>query len=280
MRGFARRALVVATVVGILAGCAITAQAFTLIPWPKPTVTVTPTSGLPTATFRVRGKQPLPNGAACPVSSAPPSVTFKFYWYKVISNKVLIWSTTTNNCSASKIDTGGSPNLKPPTGMNAPGTYVIQVITLNPTTGAPYNPNAYSNTTVYRVLAPKPSPRPSPTPATSPPPCGQVGTAPCPSPTPSACTVGTTGMAPAPPGGRDAAVMMALLAFGALPIGGIVLFSSPAAWNRRRWSQMLALLGLSLILLTAGGCAAIVGQQNPTPSQTEPSPSPSPSPTC
>src|SRR6185437_14267053 len=154
MRGLIRRALVVITVAGVLAGGAMSAQAFTLLPWPKPSVTVAPTSGLPTANFRVRGKQPLPGGVPCPTASAPPSVTFKFYWFKVSTNKVLIWTITTNNCSAGKIDTGGSPNFKPPSGLNAPGTYVIQVATFNPTTGAPFNPSAYTNTTVYRVLAP------------------------------------------------------------------------------------------------------------------------------
>jgi len=87
-------------------------------------------------------------------------------------------------------------------------------------------------------------------------------------------------MLPPAAGGRDAAVLVALVLFGTLPIGGLVMVMSPGGWNRRRWRQVLAVLGLSLILVTAGGCAAIVGQQNPTPTQGEPSPSPSPSPTC
>jgi len=279
MRGFLRRALVVFTVAGVLAGGAASSQAFTLV-YPRPEVSVSPTSGLPTATFRVRGKEALLGGGSCPVGAPAPSIMFKFYWYKVTTNKVLLWTKTTNNCSSGKVDTGWSPNLTPPSGLNNPGTYIIQVAVFNPSTGAVLGPN-YSNTTLYRVLAPKPSPLPSPRPSASPT-CGQVGTAPCPSPTPTQCTVGTTGMVPPAPGSQDVGVMLALIAFGTLPIGGIVMFSSTAGWNRRRFNQLAALIGLTLVMLTASGCAAIVGQNSPSPSQSEPSPSPSPSPspTC
>jgi hypothetical protein len=273
----ARRAVVVALTAGFLLAGSVTGDAFTLI-FGKPYVTVTPTSGLPTATFTVRGKYVWPT--QCP---SPFPITFKFYWYKVISNKILIWTKTANCVDVSRTsglnDTGNSPAFVPPPPLNYPGTFVIQVAVYD-STGA-HMPVPYTNTTLYTVVAPKPTPSPSPRPSPSQP-CGQPGTAPCPSATPTSCAAPSAALPPASPSGKDAAVLFALVVIGALPIGGIAMVFSPGLWtHRRRWSQLLALLGLSLLLLTAAGCTWNPNQTaQETPTQSEPSPSASPSTSC
>jgi hypothetical protein len=87
---------------------------------------------------------------------------------------------------------------------------------------------------------------------------------------------------PAGPSGKDAAVLFALAVIGTIPIGGIAMVFSPGLWtHRRRWSQLLALLGLSLLLLTAAGCTWNPNQTaQETPTQSEPSPSASPTTSC
>ena len=246
----ARRAIVVVLAVGLLAAGSITAAAFTLIPLP-PTLTVTPTSGLPTATFVMRSTYAIPN--LCPVASPPPTLTFKFYWYKVSTSKVLLWTKKTNYCvnltrTSGSIDTQTSPAFVPPVPLNYPGTFVIQVAVYD-STGA-HEPVPYTNTKLYTVVAPKPTPSPSPRPSPSQP-CGQPGTAPCLSPTPTSCAAPSAALPPASPGGKDAVVLFALAVIGALPIGGLAMVISPGLWTRRsQWARLIALLGLSLLLLT------------------------------
>ena len=258
---------------GMFALTAGAADAFTLITG-KPSVTSSPTSGLPAAMFTVRGKWNW-NGT-CP--GAVP-MTFKFYWYKVISSKKLLWTKSVSTCVGSTVDTGSSPALSPPAPLNYPSSFVIQVAVYQ-ASGAPM-PNPYTATTVYRVNAPpaSPSPRASPSPT-----CGQPGAAACPSPTPSASPCATAQTAGMMPSGRDTTLVMALALFTVLPIGGVAMVLSPSVWSRRKgWRKWMALIGLSLLVLAASGCAAVgnqVANVSPEQSQQAPSPSPSPSPSC
>jgi hypothetical protein len=267
LKSFARKALVPMLASGLAIAGFTTAEAFTLIL--RPTVTVTPTSGLPTAPFTVRGKMPLPGGA-CPVTAPPPTLIFRFYWYKVITNRVLIWSKATNSCSAGKIDTGNSPQLRPPAGLNYPSTFVIQVAVYD-TTGQPFG-TTYTDTTLYTVLAPKPKPSPRQIPSPSP----------SPSPSPAQCTAA---LPPNPPSGKDAGALLAVAAVGLLPIGGIAMVFSPGLWSRsRRWGKLAAVLGLTVMtVVSATACTPpnqLAGSSpESSPSQSA-SPSPSPTPSC
>ena len=277
-RSFARVAGVTVMAGALIGSAAAAGEAFTLIPKP-PSVTSTPGAGLPTATFSVRGLYPLPTGT-CPVT-APASVTFKFYWYKVETSRKLLWTKTSTACSAGVVDSGPSPALLPPAPLNYPATFVIQVAVFQ-SNGSPW-PKPYTNTKLYRVLAP---PSPSASPKTTPP-CGAPGAAPCPSPTATStpCAAAqTAGLRLPQANGSDAAVVLALAIFGALPIGGIAMVMSPSLSSRRRgWSRWLALIGLSALLLSVTDCAPVgnqVANASPEQSQQGPSPSPSPSPTC
>jgi len=259
-------------VIGLLAGTAVSGHAFTLVDPGKPYVYATPSSGLPTATFKVRGTYAWING--CPVS-APVSLIFKFYWYKVTTNKVLLWTKSTNVCSASVTNTGWSGSLLPPPGLNYPASFVIQVMVYS-SNGAPFG-KGYTNTILYVVQRPPPSPSPKPSPS---PQCGQPGALPCPSPSPTPCTAQQAALSPGAPGGSDAAVVVALALLGTLPISGVAMVLSPGLWKRRRsWSRLAALIGLSVLLLSAEACAALTSQ-NPQATPTQPEQSPSPTPSC
>lgn len=244
----------------------------------NPFVSVTPTSGTPTAQFTIHGKYVWPGG--CPSRSAP-QITFKFSWYKLVSSKLPLWSTTASTCSGGVVDAGISPPLKPPSPLNYVSTFVIEVIALD-SAGAGFGSiygASFVNITLYKVVAAAPPP-PSPSPnASTPPPCGQPGAAPCPSPSPTSCAQPSAALPPASPSGKNAAVLLALAAIGALPIGGIAMVFSSGLWTRRRrWTQLLALLGLSILLLTAAGCTWNPAQRaEATPTQSEPSPSSTPS---
>lgn len=271
------RAAVVAVLSGgLLALTAGSAQAFTLVSG-KPSVSSSPTSGLPTASFTVRAKYAW-SGGTCP-GTIP--MTFKFYWYKVVSNKKLLWTKTVSACSAGVVDTLSSPALVPPAPLNYPSSFVIQVGVYQ-SSGAHF-PNPYTATTLYRVTPPTPSPSPRASPTTA---CGQPGAAACPSASPSTspCAATQSAILPPRPGGSDTAVVLALALFSALPIGGVAMVMSPGLWSRRKeWRRLAALLGLSIVMLAASGCTAIGNQvANVSPEQSEAaqSPSPSPTPTC
>jgi len=255
-----------------------TGQGTYTIVYGKPYVSVSPTSGTPTAQFTIHGKYVWPGG--CPSFRSAPQITFKFYWYKVISSKVALWTTAASTCSGGVVDAGTSPPLQPPSPLNYVSTFVIQVVALD-SAGAGFGSiygASYTDTTLYKVVA-APSPSPG---ASAPPPCGQPGAAPCPSPTPTSCAAPSAALPPASPGGKDAVVLFALAVIGALPIGGLAMVFSPGLWTRRsQWARLIALLGLSLLLLTAAGCTWNPNQKaEASPTQSEPSPSASPSTSC
>jgi hypothetical protein len=257
----ARRVVITLLALGLLGLTGVTAQAFTLISG-KPYVSSSPTSGLPTATFTVRGKYVWQG--QCP---APIPITFKFYWYKVISNKVLLWTKTASTCNASVVDTGSSPALLPPPSLNYASSFTIQVAVYG-SNGARFG-QYYTNTTIYRVLAPPPAPSPkaSPKPSASP------------SPTTTPCA--TALLAPASTGGSDVLALLAVGGLGTLPIAVVAMVLSPGPFRRRSgWSRLAALIGLSVVLLTAEACAPPNQTAQVTPGQSETSPSPSPSPSC
>lgn len=238
----------------------------------KPSVTAAPTSGVPTAKFTIAGK--FVWSVSCPVS--PISITFRFYWFKVISTKVLLWTKTASACSANAVSTGTSPLLAAPPGLNYPSSFVIQVAVYQ-MSGASFGPT-YTNTTLYQVL-PRPSPMASPSTSAQ---CGQPGQTPCssPSPSPAPCTA----LLPvSSPPGIDFQALLALAAVGSLPIGGLVLVFSPGLRSRRHWSKVLAFLWVSLMLTSTIACTPPnqqAGQETPSQAQESPSPSPSPTPSC
>jgi hypothetical protein len=157
----------------------------------KPFVIVSPISGLPTAHFTVTGRYTW--SGACPTAAIP--ITFKFYWYKVSSTKVQIWTKTASSCAAGIVSTGASPPLTPPPGLNYPSTFVIQIAVFQ-SSGAAFG-TAYTNTQVYQVLIP-PSPQATPSSSTQ---CGLPGQIACASPTPSGtpCTQPSAALPPAGP---------------------------------------------------------------------------------
>ena len=84
-----------------------------------------------------------------------------------------------------------------------------------------------------------------------------------------------------PPDGSDSAIVLALLLFSTLPIGGVAMILSPGLWRRKGWRRWAALLGLSIVILAASSCLPVNNQvANVTPSQSEQSPSTSPTPSC
>src|SRR4029079_61454 len=89
--------------------------------WGKPPVTVSPTSGIPTAKFTIRGK--FVWTGPCPSTRSPIVLTFQFYWYKVESTKSLLWTTTASTCASKTVDTGNSPQFIPPAPLNFPSTF-------------------------------------------------------------------------------------------------------------------------------------------------------------
>jgi len=255
-------------------------HAYTIV-WGKPYVTISPTSGIPTAKFTVRGK--FDWTGPCPGTRVPSSITFKFNWYKVSTTRIPLWTKTVSTCSGGIVDTGTSPAFVPPSPLNYPSTFVVQVAVYD-SSGSPFGKAygaPYTNTTLYTVLtAPSPSPNASPSAAQ----CGTAGQAACPTPSSTPCVVQSAAlMRPGSPGGADTVVLLALAALGALPIGGVAMVCSPGLWSRRsRWSWLAALLALSLVLLSAEACAAPnqVAQGTPSQAETSPSPSPSPTPSC
>ena len=273
------RGAVLAGLVGaLLVGSAVSAEAFTLIQFGKPYVSVTPTSGLAAATFAVHGKY-VWNGP-CPTPASPLVLTFKFYWYKVITAKVLLWTKSVSTCTGSVVDTGTSPGLTPPSTLNYPSTFVIQVAVYS-ATGAAFG-RYYTNTTTYQVLAPKPSPKPSPRLSPTPQ-CGAAGQASCASPTPSAtaCANPSAALPPGGPGGKDVATILALGLLGALPIGGIAMLMSGAVWSRsRQWPRLAALLAVTVVVLTSAAACTQTNQTGQASPSDVASPSPSPTPTC
>lgn len=263
LKSFARKSAVPLLVASLLAAGSVTADAFTLV-YGKPRVTVSPASGLASAPFTVRAKYVWPG--ACP---GPVPLTFKFFWYKVISSKVTLWTKAVTTCTVDTEDTGTSPALHPPSPLNYPGTFVIQVAVYSTTTGQAAGPT-YTDTTLYTVIAPKPKPSPRQIPSPSP----------SPSPSPAQCTAS---LPPSAPGGKDVEALLAVAAAGLLPIGGIAMVFSPGLWSRsRRWGKLAAILGLTVLMLTSATACTPPNQQagQETPSQAEPSPSPSPTPTC
>jgi hypothetical protein len=258
---------------------AVGSHAYTIV-WGKPYVTVSPTSGIPTAPFNVRGKFVWPG--PCPGTRAPSSITFKFSWYKVTTSIIPLWTKTVSTCSGGVVDTGNSPALIPPSPLNYPSTFVVHVGVFD-SSGSGYGRiygAAYTNTTIYTVLSPPPA-SPIATPAGG---CGSPGQAACPTPTSSPCTVQPAAFVhPITPGMSDAAAIVALAALGMLPIGGLAMFLVPGLWTRRgRWGR-LPVIAMSVMLLSLEACAAITNQTaqvTPTQSETSPSPSPSPTPTC
>lgn len=263
------RLTVLAFVIGtLLAGTAVTAEAFTLIPFGRPYVSVSPTSGLASSAFTVHGKF-LWNGP-CPGPAIP--ITFKFNWYKTITAKVQLWTKTVSACTSSAVDTGDSPVLTPPPGLNYPSTFVIQVAVYS-AAGKPFGPK-YTNTTVYQVVAPKPTPKPSSKPT---PHCGVSGQPACSSPSPISCP--SAALPPGGPGSTDVAAILALGLLGALPIGGIAMLMSGALWARsRRWGRIAAMLALTVVaLMSAAACTPPNQIAQATPSEVA---SPTPSLTC
>ena len=260
------RRLVPALVFGWLLVGAPNAQAFTLIGAAK--VSVTPTSGLPTASFSVDGTYAVQGG--CP----NPPLTFDFYWD---STNTSLWKTSVSTCDPKTFvwDTGPSRPIVVPGALATPGTHKILVAVFD-ATGAPA-PNGAASTP-YTVTSPppppsSPTPSPSPTPTTAPPP-PPASTAPPPTPpaapppppppppptpsaappatpSPAACLVSTTLPPPASPGGQDFALVIGLVFAGAFPIGAVALVMSPGGWRRdRRLARLAALLGLAAIVAT------------------------------
>jgi hypothetical protein len=268
LKSFARKAAVSLLAGGLVAAGSVTAEAFTIISLGKPHVTVTPTSGLAAASFTARAKFVL-NGS-CP-ATAPVALTFKFYWYKVISSKVPLWTKTTSACNASVWDTGNSPALQPPPPLNYPGTFVVQVAVYVTSTGKPAG-TTYTDTTLYTVLAPKPKPSPRQIPSPSP----------SPSPSPAQCTAA---LPPSTPGGKDAEALLGVAAVGLLPIGGIAMVFSPGLWSRsRRWGKLAAVLGLTVMTVVSATACTPPKQLAGSSPESSPSqsafPSPSPTPSC
>ena len=245
-------------------------HAYTIV-WGKPFVTVSPTSGIPTAKFNIRGKFDWPG--ACP-GIGP--ITFRFSWYKVPATRIPLWNTTVAACSGGNVDTGNSPDLIPPSPLNYQSTFVIHVAVYDSGGGAfggAYGA-AYTNTTLYKVLAAPPTPKSSPTTAT----CGAPGQPPCATPTSTPCQAAAV----LKPGASDVAALIGIGALGVLPIGGVAMVFSPGLWRRRsRLSWLAALIGFSIVMLAAPGCTAIRNQVgNASPEQSQTVQSPSPTPTC
>jgi len=245
-------------------------HAYTIV-WGKPFVTVSPTSGIPTAKFNIRGKFDWPG--ACP-GIGP--ITFRFSWYKVPATRIPLWNTTVAACSGGNVDTGSSPDLIPPSPLNYQSTFVIHVAVYDSGGGAfggAYGA-AYTNTTLYKVLAAPPTPKSSPTTAT----CGTPGQPACATPTSTPCQAAAV----LKPGASDVAALIGIGALGVLPIGGVAMVFSPGLWRRRsRMSWLAALIGLSIVMLAAPGCTAISNQVgNASPEQSQTVQSPSPTPTC
>jgi hypothetical protein len=266
LKSFARKSAIPLLAASVVAAGSLSVDAFTLI-YGKPRVTVAPTSGLASAPFTVRAKYVWP--APCP-GPALQTLTFKFFWYKVISSKVPLWTKTVSTCTVDTEDTGNSPPLHPPAPLNYPGTFVIQVAVYF-STGAAAGPT-YTDTTLYTVIAPKPKPTPRQIPSPSPSPL------PSPSASPAQCTAA---LPPSAPGGKDAGALLAVAAVGLLPIGGIAMVFSPGLWSRsRRWGKLAAVLGLTAVMLMSATACTPPNQQagQETPSQAETSPSPSATP--
>ncbi|HET7466258.1 MAG TPA: hypothetical protein VFL29_06310 [Candidatus Dormibacteraeota bacterium] len=276
MRRAARMVITAAAVV--LAASPAAAHAFTLIQTTK--VTVTPTSGYPTAAFRVDGR-------TSPCGNGPFTYTFYFD-----SNLVLLWNTSVGACVSNAYDTGLSPNLVPPNGFNAVGAHTI-ILTFSDANGG-----SGTTTTAYTINNPPPPPRPSPKPSpsavrSSPPttqpspsttpstatspncPPGAV-TAGCPSPTPSNATCPAAMLPPPGTGGWADNLIAGAMVLAVIPIAGLALFGPGPLWaavNRRR--RLLTLLGLSVVAVLTLNCTFPTNSTQPVANV-----SPSASPSC
>src|SRR5258708_7479578 len=137
-------------------------------------LTVTPTSGLPTARFTVDSNYgPIPT-TQC---QTPTTHTFTFSF-----DKSQIWATKVSACNAKSAYDTGNNSITPP-GPPAPGNHTVTVVMCCGATGAPL-----TTTQTYTVTVPPPTPTPPPPPPTSPPPPPPTHAAspiPTPIPTPS-----------------------------------------------------------------------------------------------
>ena len=259
--------LAVAAAVLVVAASPATAHAFTLIQTTK--VTVTPTAGYPTSTFKL-------NGHTSPCGNGPFTYTFYFD-----TNIYLLWNTSVGACNASAYDTGLSPSLAPPSGLNTVGAHQI-ILNFSDAIGG-----SGSVTTTYTINnppppPPKPSPSRPPPPPPSPvrqsPPSTQPSTSPstaaspncpvgavtagCPSPSANACPAAM--LPSAGTGGWADNLIAAAMVGAALPIAGLAMFGPQtllaAAYRRRRF---LTLFGLSAMAVLALNCTFPTTASNP-----------------
>src|SRR5216684_2765828 len=179
---------------------AVNAQAFTLIGAAK--IAVTPSSGLPTASFSVDGTYVIQG--ACP----KPPLTFDFYWD---GTNTSLWKTSVSTCDPKTFvwDTGPSRPIVVPGALATPGTHKILVAVFD-ATGAPAPNRAAS--TPYTVTSPppppsSPTPSPSPTPSTAPPP--PASSAPRPTPSVAPPPPPPPSPSPTPPASPSPAVCLA-----------------------------------------------------------------------
>jgi len=263
-----------------------TARAFTLIG--VASVTVSPTSGYPTAALKATGKfSPGPCGTP---------LNFAFFWDTTIN---FIWSTTVSACDASRNYVAGpSPAYVPPSGFNGVGGHSV-IVSVTDANGNPAGPSS-SASAAYTIVAPPPPPPPSPKPpspspvrstppqtqpsaASSPsqsasPDCATGAAAGCPSPTATACAVTGTLPPPGTGGFVDSLIAGAIIA-GGLAIGMVALVGPGALLAAAiRQRRLLGLLGLAVLVALTLACGSVVGNvPDVTPSATATAPA---SPTC
>ncbi len=260
-----------------LVAAAMPAHAFTLIQ--VASVSVSPTSGYPTAAFSVDGTY-APGG--CPGSGA----LFNFFWDDTLHGI----GAASLPAGAKPCDTGPIHGITPASGMNGVGSHKIIVQVINPGTGALFtNGQASTSYTIKQAPpppspSPKPSPRPSPKPTPKPPPSpvthqspsttSSPSSAATPSSSPGQSACAATGALPPPSTGGlvDTFIAGAMVA-SVLPIGGIAVFGAGPLLALARRRRLLKLLGLVILVAVTLSCA-------PTTAPTaDASPSPSPS-TC
>ena len=248
------RLLGAAMAFGLLVAGAVPAQAFTLIY--TGSLSVSPTAGYPTASFKADGAI---NAARC-----PQNLLFVFYW----DSTVYALGSTTLAAGAAPCDTG-QLSFVPPSGDSGPGTHDVILAVLDPNTSQSFISN--SPTVTYTVnkppASPKPSPKPSPTPPASP--KATPKTSPKSSPTsvtqaspsskpsasPSACAV--TGALPPPDRGGfvDTFIAGAMVA-SVLPLIGFALFGPAPLLAVLRRRRLLKLLGLAIVMAATLSCTS------------------------
>ncbi len=273
----------------LLAGAAVTAQAFTLIN--RTTLTVAPSSGLAVASFSADAVYyPCPYPSQTPT----PAVVFVFYWDKAGGTqlgKPITLTTCTKEATGPGYDTGNI-SLTPPAALATVGSHNVFVSAFNAAGAA--EPQGTAPAAPYTIVAPPPPP-PTPSPSPTPPPPPPASTAPVPtpsiapppppppspstaappSPSPAVCLVSMTTTPPARPGAPDVAVVVGLVLAGAFPIGAVAFVLSPDGWRRdRRLARLAALLGLAAIVITIDCGRPTSRPTLPTPVQAVQSPSP------